>query len=244
MSVIYTTRLDDKPHACEDEGIIPDQAGWFPESKAIGDVVIAATLLVLTSPIILLLLILVKATSRGPAIFRQVRLGQDGRPYLLYKIRSMADDCERTTGPRWSTARDPRVTGFGRFLRRSHLDELPQLWNVIRGEMSLVGPRPERPEFVAKLRREIPNYCDRMAVKPGITGLSQVQLPPDEDTDDVRRKVACDLCYIRQMGPGLDLRILMGTAMKVMGLPFDVTRKVLNLPGVEGSAANPLLETA
>ena len=110
----------------------------------------------LTSPIILLLLILVKATSRGPAIFRQVRLGQDGRPYLLYKIRSMADDCERTTGPSWSTARDPRVNRFGRFLRRSHLDELPQLWNVIRGEMSLVGPRPERPEFVAKLERRSP----------------------------------------------------------------------------------------
>ena len=83
-----------------------------------------------------------------------------------------------------------------------------------------------------------------MAVKPGITGLSQVQLPPDEDTDDVRRKVACDLCYIRQMGPGLDLRILVGTAMKVMGLPFEVTRSVLNLPGVERSAPNPLLETA
>src|SRR5206468_10815773 len=138
------------------------------------------------------LMLLVRATSRGPAIFKQVRLGRGGRPYALYKIRSMAHDCERLTGPRWATAKDPRVTPLGRFLRRSHLDELPQLWNVIRGEMSLVGPRPERPEFVARLERQVPGYRERLGILPGITGLAQVQLPPDEDLDHVRRKVACD----------------------------------------------------
>jgi lipopolysaccharide/colanic/teichoic acid biosynthesis glycosyltransferase len=146
----------------------------------------------------------------------------------------MAHDCERLTGPQWSTAKDPRVTPLGRFLRRSHLDELPQLWNVIRREMSLVGPRPERPEFVDKLEQVIPSYRERLKILPGITGLAQIQLPPDEDLDDVRRKVACDLCYIQRMGPVLDLKILVGTALKVVGCPFAMTRQILDLPGTPG----------
>ena len=194
---------------------------------------IASTLLILTAPLVLLVILVVKATSPGPALFKQVRLGRGGRPYDLYKIRTMVYDCERLTGPKWSMANDPRITPLGRFLRRSHLDELPQLWNVIRRDMSLVGPRPERPEFVAKLEIAVPGYRERMNVHPGITGLAQVQLPPDEDVEDVRRKVACDLDYIRRMGPALDLKILLGTALKVAGFSFATTRQILDLPGVD-----------
>jgi lipopolysaccharide/colanic/teichoic acid biosynthesis glycosyltransferase len=216
------------------DGIMPEDATWFLPCKATADVVIASILLVITAPLGFLMVLLVKITSPGPAIFKQVRLGRDGRPYHLYKIRSMTHDCERLTGPQWATAKDSRVTPLGRFLRRSHLDELPQLWNVIRREMSLVGPRPERPEFVAKLEQAIPNYRKRMNVLPGITGLAQIQLPPDETLDDVQRKVACDLCYIQQMGPILDLKILVGTTLKVMGFSFAMTRQILNLPGTPG----------
>ncbi len=210
---------------------------WYPPCKAIADAVVAAVLLMLTSPLILILMALVKMTSRGPAIYKQLRLGHEGRPYLIYKLRTMAHDCERLTGPQWAKAGDPRVTRLGRFLRRSHLDELPQLWNVIRREMSLVGPRPERPEFVVQLELRVANYRDRLRILPGITGLAQVQLPPDEDIEDVRRKVLCDLCYVRRMGPWLDLRILAGTALKVMGFSSDRTRRALSLPGARDAAA-------
>ena len=220
------------------EEVSTDDSTWFLQCKSVADVAIASILLVLTLPLLLFLVLLVKLTSPGPAIFKQVRLGRRGEAYHLFKIRSMAHDCERVSGPQWSTAKDPRVTKLGRFLRKSHLDELPQLWNVVRGEMSLVGPRPERPEFVAKLEREIPQYRDRMNVLPGITGLAQIQLPPDEHFDDVRRKVECDLCYIARMGALLDMKILVGTALKVMGFSFAMTRQVLDLPGAP--RPNPL----
>ena len=205
---------------------------WYPACKATVERIVAACMLLLLAPLILVLMILVKLTSRGPAIYKQLRLGRGGEPYHIYKLRSMRNDCEKMTGPRWASKKgDTRVTGFGRFLRRSHLDELPQLWNVLRGEMCLVGPRPERPEFVAKLERLIPGYRDRMDVHPGITGLAQVQLPGDENVDDVRRKVRCDLCYIQNIGPWLDLKILVGTMMKVAGVPLHLTGQILNLPG-------------
>lgn len=220
------------PRVTSDDSLLTREAVWFLSCKSSAEVVIAAFLLLLLAPLIFILAVLVKATSRGPAIFKQVRLGRGGHPYHLYKIRTMVHDCERLTGPQWSTTKDPRVTSVGRFLRRSHLDELPQLWNVIRREMSLVGPRPERPEFVVKLEHLIPEYRDRLTIHPGITGLAQIQLPPDEAIEDVRRKVACDLCYIRQMSPALDLKILLGTALKVMGFSFKMTRQLLNLPGL------------
>ncbi len=231
MSLIYHCDLAEPAQIYPGEADRPDEKNWFLSSKATADVIIASTLLLLTAPLILFLILLVQFTSRGPAIFKQVRLGRGGRPYLLYKIRTMVHDCERATGPQWSTGKDPRVTRLGRFLRRSHLDELPQLWNVVRGEMSLVGPRPERPEFVTRLELEIPDYRERLKVNPGITGLAQIQLPPDETIDDVRRKVACDLCYLQEMRPSLDVKILVGTTLKVVGLPFAVTRRLLDLPG-------------
>src|SRR4051794_6104443 len=124
---------------------------WYPVVKETADTVLAAVLLVLTGPLILFLMALVRLTSDGPGLYAQVRMGLGGRHYRIYKIRTMSHNCELKSGPKWSTAGDPRVTGLGRWLRRSHLDELPQLWNVVRGDMSLIGPRPERPEFVQQL---------------------------------------------------------------------------------------------
>jgi len=205
---------------------------WYPPCKVAVETVIACCLAVVSAPLILLLCLLVRLTSNGPGIYGQVRVGRHGKPYRIYKIRTMAHDCERVSGPKWSTAGDPRVTALGRWLRLTHLDELPQLWNVLRGEMSLVGPRPERPEFVKQLEPVVRNYGTRLTVRPGITGLAQVQLPPDEDLDGVRRKVACDEVYVRSMSPWLDLRIVLGTALKVAGMPFEVTSRLLVLPGV------------
>jgi lipopolysaccharide/colanic/teichoic acid biosynthesis glycosyltransferase len=138
---------------------------------------------------------------------------------------------------RWSTAGDPRITRVGRFLRRTHVDELPQLWNVLCGHMSLVGPRPERPEFLPRLEQAIPRYRERLQVRPGLTGLAQVQLPPDSDLDSVRRKLAYDLYYIDRRGPWLDCRLLLATICYVLHLPFGITRKLLGIPSgrmVEG----------
>ena len=125
---------------------------------------------------------------------------------------------------------DPRITPIGRFLRRTSLDELPQLWNVLRGEMSLIGPRPERPEFVPGLARAVSRYLDRLLVRPGVTGLAQVQLPADTDVESVRRKLTYDLYYIDHMSFWLDLRLVLGTAFKVVHVPFAVSQKLLRLP--------------
>jgi lipopolysaccharide/colanic/teichoic acid biosynthesis glycosyltransferase len=198
--------------------------------KVAVDLAAAFVLLILAAPVIALLAILVRAGSRGPGIYRQVRLGRGGRPFTIYKIRTMVHDCELATGPTWSLPGDSRVTGLGRFLRRTHLDELPQLWNVLRGEMSLVGPRPERPEIIRSLERVLPRYRDRLAVRPGVTGLAQVQLPPDTDVSGVRVKLDYDLCYIARMGFWLDARLVAATALKVAGVPLAVSLRLLALP--------------
>ena len=142
----------------------------------------------------------------------------------------MIHDCERLTGARWAAARDPRITLVGRFLRRTHIDELPQLWNVLRGEMSLVGPRPERPEFVPQLEKVIPRYRERLLVPPGVTGLAQVQLPPDTDLASVRRKLAYDLYYVKRLSWWLDLRILFATAGHVLGFPYSAAHTLFRMP--------------
>lgn len=198
--------------------------------KSVLEFAVAMILLVLTSPVILLAVVLVKLTSRGPGIYSQVRLGRLSKPYRIYKIRTMVHECEKQSGARWSSGRDSRVTPLGRLLRRTHVDELPQLWNVIRGDMSLIGPRPERPEFVPALKRAIPHYTDRLWVRPGITGLAQVQLPADTDVESVRRKLAYDLYYVRQVSFWLDLRILCCTAFKVAGVPFHVLGSLFRMP--------------
>src|SRR5438477_795334 len=145
----------------------PRPRSWYPACRAAVETVAALTLLVLTAPVILLAALAVRLTSRGPAIYVQPRLGRDGREFRIYKLRSMYHDCERHSGVCWATKRDPRITPVGRVLRLTHVDELPQLWNVLKGEMSLIGPRPERPEFVPKLERAIPRYRERLRVLPG-----------------------------------------------------------------------------
>jgi lipopolysaccharide/colanic/teichoic acid biosynthesis glycosyltransferase len=191
---------------------------WYLTRKRPLDVALALVLLVLAAPLILLAWLLVKLTSSGPGFYRQTRLGRGGRPFTLYKIRTMRHDCERVSGPCWSGPGDPRVLGVGWFLRRTHLDELPQLWNVLRGDMSLVGPRPERPEFLPQLEQAVPHYRDRLLVRPGVTGLAQVLAPPDTDLDSVRRKLAYDRDYLRRLGFWLDLRLLVATACYLVGL--------------------------
>jgi lipopolysaccharide/colanic/teichoic acid biosynthesis glycosyltransferase len=210
-------------------------AEWPPPSlyrtlKVAAEFGIAVVLLALTSPLVLLAALLVKLTSRGPVFYSQVRLGRFGRPYPIFKIRTMVHNCEKVTGAKWSMPRDPRVTPVGRFLRRTHLDELPQLWNVMRGDMSLIGPRPERPEFISVLEQAIPHYAERLLVRPGVTGLAQVQLPGDTDLESVRRKLAYDLYYIRQPSFWLDLRILLCTAFHMLGVPYRVLRGLCRMP--------------
>ena len=197
------------------------------------NVLLAVAILILTAPFILLACLAVKLTSRGPVIYTQVRLGRHGRSFKIFKIRTMHHNCEGATGPRWSTPGDPRITVVGRGLRVSHLDELPQLWNVLRGEMALVGPRPERPEIAEQLARVVPRYSERPRAIPGLTGLAQIQLPPDAAIDCVRRKLTCDLYYMRRRTRWLDVRILVATATGVVGIPFSWPKRLLGIPSLE-----------
>jgi lipopolysaccharide/colanic/teichoic acid biosynthesis glycosyltransferase len=191
---------------------------------------IALALLVITAPFLLIAAALVKLTSPGPAFYAQVRLGRRGKPFRLYKIRTMLHDLEKASGWRRAGPDGPRITRVGRFLRRTHIDELPQLWNVLRGEMSLVGPRSERTELVPELVWAIPHYADRLLVRPGVTGLAQVQLPADTDLASVRRKLAYDLYYIRYVNLWLDLRLMACTGVRMFGVPFHVLCRIFGLP--------------
>jgi lipopolysaccharide/colanic/teichoic acid biosynthesis glycosyltransferase len=208
-------------------------AGAADRARAAADFAVAAAVAVLTVPVMLACVLLVRLTSRGPAIYTQSRVGQGGRVFTLYKIRTMYHDCERQSGPRWSTPGDTRITPVGRVLRKLHLDELPQLWNVLRGDMSLIGPRPERPEFVPQLERAIPHYRDRLLVRPGVTGLAQVQLPADTDLDSVRRKLAYDLYYIRTFGLWLDIRLMLSTGLHMFGVPYSWLTVLFGIPSRE-----------
>lgn len=185
------------------------------------DLTVASLMLVVALPIIGIAAVLVRLSSPGPAFYSQLRLGLNRRPFAIYKIRTMYHDAEASCGPTWSVPGDSRITPIGQFLRRTHLDELPQLWNVLRGEMSLVGPRPERPEFVPRLEQTFPHYRTRLQVRPGITGLAQVQVPPDCDLKCVRAKLTFDMQYIRHHSVSLDVKILCATALHIIGVPFE-----------------------
>jgi exopolysaccharide biosynthesis polyprenyl glycosylphosphotransferase len=167
------------------------------------------------SPVMLIVAILVKLTSPGPVFHRQKRVGLNDSTFTLYKFRSMRQDAEALTGPVWAQKDDPRVTAMGRWLRRLRLDELPQLFNVMRGEMSLVGPRPERPEFVSKLIEQIPYYSYRHCVKPGITGWAQINHKYGDTLEDAVIKLEYDLYYIKNLAISLDTFIIFHT-LKVM----------------------------
>jgi lipopolysaccharide/colanic/teichoic acid biosynthesis glycosyltransferase len=204
---------------------------WYPACKALADFLLAALLCLPGLLIVFLAALAIKLTSRGPAFYTQTRVGRNGRVFAIFKLRTMIHNCESLTGPRWSIPGDPRVTPVGWFLRVSHLDELPQLLNVLRGEMSLIGPRPERPEFIPELERTFPAYPLRLEVRPGVTGLAQVQLPADSDLSSVRRKLSCDLYYVRHTSPWLDLRLLACTALYSLGVPFRLAGRWLAIPG-------------
>jgi lipopolysaccharide/colanic/teichoic acid biosynthesis glycosyltransferase len=195
---------------------------WFERA-------VAAVILLPGSVIVAMLVLLVRWSSPGPGIYRQLRVGKNGRTFLMYKIRTMRHDAETASGPVWSQQGDPRVTKIGRVLRKLHLDEFPQLLNVLKGEMTLVGPRPERPEFTQRLALAIPNYLDRLTVLPGITGLAQINLPPDSDLESVRRKLAVDLQYIKEAGFFLDLRMILCTATRLLGVHGNTVMRMFRL---------------
>lgn len=205
----------------------------YARFKRAADIALALVGLALGSPFVAIAALMVKLTSRGPVFYSQIRVGLEGRPFRIYKIRSMCQDSEALTGPCWSTKGDPRVTPVGRFLRWSHIDELPQMWNILVGDMSLIGPRPERPELAAGLEKALPNYRLRILIRPGLTGLAQVQLPPDTDLNSVRVKLAHDLCYLEHVSFWLDCRLFVATVFHVLGLPYATTRLVFKLPGVK-----------
>ena len=176
------------------------------------DIAISATALSILALPLGLIALAVKMSSRGPVLFSQERMGLDGKSFTIVKFRSMHDDAERQTGPVWAVADDPRVTPLGRFLRRSNLDELPQLWNVLRGDMSLVGPRPERPHFVEQFKHKIPQYMLRHKVKAGLTGWAQVN--GWRGNTPLEKRIEYDLYYIENWSVRLDLKIMWLTLLK------------------------------
>ena len=198
------------------------------------NVTIAGFGLLVSLPVLIVVSVLIRLTSRGPVLYRQTRVGLDrrwkrtlairearmedlgGQVFTIYKLRTMRVDAEKVSGAVWATEHDPRVTRFGKFLRRYRIDEVPQLWNVLRGDMNLVGPRPERPSIVARLREDIPEYRYRHRVKPGLTGLAQINQSYDACLDDVRSKVNWDLRYLREQGFWLDVRIILQTFPSVL----------------------------
>lgn len=180
------------------------------------DILFSLTLLVLAAPLMLLTAVLIKLDSPGPVFYRQYRVGLFGTTFTILKFRSMRVDAEVAGSPKWACLRDPRVTRIGSFLRLVRIDELPQLFNVLRGEMSLIGPRPERPEFVDQLAAVIPHYHDRSFVKPGITGWAQINFPYGASIDDARMKLSYDLYYLKHRSFFLDLLILASTVRVVL----------------------------
>jgi sugar transferase (PEP-CTERM system associated) len=167
--------------------------------------------LILSLPLLPCIALAIKLTSQGPVFYKQIRVGRNKNVFECYKFRTMQADAEADCGPTWAGDDDPRITTVGRFLRTSRLDEIPQLWNVLRGDMSLVGPRPERPEFVEWLSREIPHYYLRHAVRPGITGWAQIRFKYGSSVEDAKEKLRYDLFYIKNLSPGLDFLVFFQT---------------------------------
>ena len=189
---------------------------WEKKLKRISDVIISFIILVSTLPLNIFTALLIKLDSKGPVLFRQERIGMNNKIFKIYKFRSMYKDAEKNTGPVWSRKDDPRVTRFGKIIRKLRVDEIPQMFNVLKGEMSLVGPRPERPYFVEQLSQQIPYYKRRLKVRPGITGWAQVKHKYDESIEDVKVKLRYDLFYIENMSLRMDIKILARTILVVL----------------------------
>ena len=185
-------------------------------TKRILDITLALPALLISLPLFIIIAPLIRLNSPGPVFFRQERVGEDGHVFTLMKFRSMREDAEAESGPVWAQHQDDRTTAVGRFLRNSRMDELPQLINVLKGDMSFVGPRPERPFFVEQLHKEIPFYSVRHTVKPGITGWAQINHHYDRSIDDVRRKVKYDLEYVARRSLTVDLQIMARTLPVVL----------------------------
>lgn len=192
---------------------------WLVAAKRTVDTVASSLGFVFALPFLLLVAVAVRLSSPGPVLYHQKRVGQHGRIFTVHKFRSMRHDAEAATGAVWASPRDPRVTPVGRVLRRSRLDELPQLWNVLIGDMSFVGPRPERPEFVAELTEQIPFYGQRHVVKPGVTGWAQVRYTYGASLEDAMEKLQYDLFYIKNMSLALDVYIILETVKTVLVRP-------------------------
>ena len=180
--------------------------------KRIWDIVGSVMAIIVSSPVMLLMCVLIKATSPGPLIYIQERVGLHNKTFRMYKFRSMEIQPEAEERKAWTVKKDPRVTGFGKFMRRSSIDELPQLFNILKGDMSLVGPRPERPFFVEKFREEIPRYMVKHQVRPGLTGWAQVN--GFRGDTSIRKRIDCDLYYIENWSIGFDIKILFLTIFK------------------------------
>jgi lipopolysaccharide/colanic/teichoic acid biosynthesis glycosyltransferase len=233
------------------------------------DIIGACLALVITLPFFLIIPVLIKLDSLGPVFYHQARAGCNrrrrerrvrnlqvekerrssprriqnayGKPFVMYKFRTMVKDAERRSGPVWAMRDDPRITNIGHWLRKTHLDELPQLWNVLRGDMSLVGPRPERPEIISKIVREIPDYGQRLQTKPGLTGLAQICWGGDGSMDDVRKKLQFDLVYIARQTWRMRLRILFYTMIKAISPAATIDLDVID-PGMRAKAMVSNLE--
>ena len=186
--------------------------GWDSVFKKIFDLILGTLILVIVSPVMVIISLLIKLTSEGPILYRQERVGMDGRTFQMFKFRTMKVDVEKETGPVWAKENDPRRTGIGAFLRKTSLDELPQLFNVLKGEMSLVGPRPERPNFVEEFRNRIPSYMLRHKIKAGMTGWAQVN--GLRGNTSLEKRIEHDLYYFQNWSIGFDLRILFMTLWK------------------------------
>lgn len=184
--------------------------------KRTTDIVLATTMLGLASPLLAATAIAIKIDSPGPVIYQQERVGHYGKVFTIFKFRSMRTDAEANGTPQWASEEDPRITRFGRFMRKCRLDELPQLVNVIKGQMSLVGPRPERPYFVNQLSEKLPTYYKRLSAKPGITGWAQVNYPYCASIEDNKGKLAYDLYYVKNRSFWLDMHILLSTIRVVL----------------------------
>lgn len=189
---------------------------WERVIKRTLDIVVSALVLILTFPILLLIGLVIRLTSAGPAIYKQKRVGRNGKEFMIYKFRTMLNDAERYSGPTWALKDDPRVTKIGYWLRKLRIDEIPQLLNVLKGDMSLVGPRPERPHFVEQFTTQIPLYTRRHRVRPGITGWAQVKWKYDTSFDDVKEKTKFDLFYIENISLRMDAKILINTLITMI----------------------------
>lgn len=184
--------------------------------KRSGDLLLSIIMLVLLAPVLVVAAILIKLDSKGPVFFSQERVGENRKPYMVHKFRSMVQDAEKQSGPVWAQSNDSRVTRVGKFIRKWRIDEFPQLFNVIKGEMSFVGPRPERAFFVKELEEAIPYYGERFSVKPGVTGWAQVNYPYGASVEDAKEKLNYDLFYIKNMSIFMDMMVVMRTVKTVL----------------------------